>query len=218
MIDFKGAHYPKAVILHAAFVPVRYAISNRDLGVILQEPEIDVDRATLNRWAVKYSLQITANAQAQIRALASSWRMDETYIKIRGKWMCMWRAVDRSCQTHYIVLSERCDTAAARRFFKCAIAENVVIKRITSLKLGFKAFHSDAATLALIETAHRVHNGQFGAAGSTASQQLAALPAYSCPGLRRSQLHEKFATQPFRATLPSTSRIGAALVRIPGQT
>ena len=53
-IDFKGAHYPKAVIVHAVFFYVRYAVSYRDLEEILAERGVAVDHATLNRWVVKY--------------------------------------------------------------------------------------------------------------------------------------------------------------------
>ena len=52
-IDFKGAHYPKAVIVHAVFFYVRYAVSYRDLEEILAERGVAVDHATLNRWVVK---------------------------------------------------------------------------------------------------------------------------------------------------------------------
>ena len=83
-IDFKGAHYPKAVIVHAVFFYVRYAMSYRDLEEILAERGVAVDHATLNRWVVKYSPLIAANAQAKKRPTGSSWRMDETYVKVKG--------------------------------------------------------------------------------------------------------------------------------------
>ena len=85
MIDFKGVQFPKALILHAVFFYVRYAVSYRDLEVMLQERGVDVDHATVNLWVVKYSPLIAANAQAKKRPTAVSWRMDETYIKVRGK-------------------------------------------------------------------------------------------------------------------------------------
>jgi putative transposase len=55
MIDFKGVHYPRAVIPHAVFFYVRYAVSYRDLEEILAERGVFVDHATLNRWVVKFS-------------------------------------------------------------------------------------------------------------------------------------------------------------------
>jgi putative transposase len=66
-IDFKGAHYPKAVIVHTVFFYVRYAVSYRDLEEILAERGVAVDHATLNRWVVKYSPLIAGNAQARKR-------------------------------------------------------------------------------------------------------------------------------------------------------
>lgn len=65
MIDFKGVHYPKSVILHAVFFYVRYAVSYRDLEEILAERGVTVDHATLNRWVVKFAPQIAAQAQAK---------------------------------------------------------------------------------------------------------------------------------------------------------
>lgn len=224
-IDFKGAHYPKYVILYAVFFYVRYGVSYRDLEEIMAERGVEVDHATLNRWVVKFSPLIAANAQAKKKPTAISWRMDETYIKVRGKWAYLYRAVDRDGQTLYFMLSERRDTAAARRFFKRAVGMNGVpdriaidksganlaglqslnailkftgngriiniiqskylnniveqdhrfIKRITRPMLGFKAFHSAAATLAGIETAHMIRKGQIGQTGFSAFKQFAAL-------------------------------------------
>ncbi|NKC23250.1 IS6 family transposase [Ochrobactrum oryzae] len=199
------------MILHAVFFYVRYPVSYRDLQEILAERGIAVDHATLNRWVVRYSPLIAAQAQSRKRPTARSWRVDETYIKVRGQWTYLYRAVDRDGQTLDFMLSERPDLAAARRFFKKAIAANGVpdkividksganlagaqavntilkitghskmieilqvkyrnnileqdhrfIKRITKPMMGFKAFHSAAATIAGIEVAHMIRKKQF---------------------------------------------------------
>ncbi len=112
---FRGTQFPKAVILHAVFFYVRYAVSCRDLEEIIGERGVTVNLATLNRWVVKFSPLIATNAQSRKRATANSWRMDETYIRIRGKWTYLYRAVDRGGQTLDFMLSERCDLAVARR-------------------------------------------------------------------------------------------------------
>ena len=83
VVDFKGAHFPKSVILYAVFFYVRYSVSYHDLQEILAERGVSVDHATLNRWVVRYSLQIAAQAQLRKRRTASSWRVDETYIKVQ---------------------------------------------------------------------------------------------------------------------------------------
>lgn len=136
MIDFKGTQFPKSVILHAVFFYVRYAVSYRDLEEIMAERGVTVDHATLNRWVVKFSPLIAANAQSRKRATANSWRMDETYIRVRGKWTYLYRAVDRDGQTLDFMLSERRDLAAARRFFKQAIGTNRVPDRVVIDKSG----------------------------------------------------------------------------------
>jgi len=136
MIDFKGVHYPKAVILHAVFFYVRYAVSYRDLEEILLERGINVDHATLNRWVARFAPLIAAKAQARKRPTAKSWRMDETYIKVRGRWTYLYRAVDRDGQTLDFMLSRQRNTAAARRFFKRAIASHSVPDRVVIDKSG----------------------------------------------------------------------------------
>ena len=135
-IDFKGNHFPKSVILYAVFFYVRYGVSYRDLEEIMAERGAEVDHATLNRWVVKYAPQIATNAQARKKPTACSWRMDETYIKVRGKWTYLYRAVDRDGQTLEFMLSENRDTAAARRFFKRAITTNGIPERIVIDKSG----------------------------------------------------------------------------------
>lgn len=85
MINFKGNQYPKDVILYAVFFYVRYAVSYRDLEEIMEERGVEVDHATLNRWVVKYSPIIASQAQRQKSKAGSSWLMDETYIKVKGK-------------------------------------------------------------------------------------------------------------------------------------
>lgn len=86
-IYFKGSHFPKSVILYAVFFYVRYGLSYRDLEEIMAERGVKIDHSTLNRWVVKFSPLIAANAQARKKQTAASWRMDETYIKVRGTWI-----------------------------------------------------------------------------------------------------------------------------------
>ena len=227
MVEFKGVHYPKSVILFAVFFYLRYAVSYRDLEEIMAERGVTVDHATLNRWVVKFAPLIAARAQARKRPTATSWRMDETYIKVKGRWTYLYRAVDRDGQTLDFMLSERRDLSAARRFFKRAIGTNGVpdrvvidksganlaglqavnviqkftaggrmieirqvkylnnileqdhrfIKRITGPMMGFKAFHSAAATIAGIETAHMIRKGQIPTNGATPFHTFAELAA-----------------------------------------
>ncbi|MCI1003006.1 IS6 family transposase [Ochrobactrum sp. C6C9] len=129
-IDFTGAHFPKSVILYAVFFYVRYSVSYRDLQEIMAERGVDVDHATLNRWIVRYAPQIVDQAQKRKLPTRGSWRIDETYIKVKGKWTYLYRAVDRDGQTLDFMLSERRNLGAARRFFKKAMASNGIPTKI----------------------------------------------------------------------------------------
>jgi putative transposase len=82
MISFKGAHFPKDIILYAVFFYVRYGVSYRDLEEIMAERGVKVDHATLNRWVIDYSPLIAAEAKKRKRPVASSWRMDESVLQL----------------------------------------------------------------------------------------------------------------------------------------
>ena len=129
-------HYPKSLILHAVFFYVRYAVSDRNLKEIMAERGVQIDHTTLNCWVVKFAPQLAARAQAKKRSTAKSWRMDETYIKVKGRWRYLYRAVDSDGQTLNFMLSERRNLAAARRFFKLANAANGVPDRVVIYKSG----------------------------------------------------------------------------------
>lgn len=83
----------------------------------MAERGVQVDHATLNRWVVKYSPDIAKMVQARKQPIAGSWRMDETYIKVNGRWMYLYRAVDTHGKTLDPMLSKRRDKAAAKLSF-----------------------------------------------------------------------------------------------------
>ncbi|MBL1435005.1 MAG: IS6 family transposase [Rhodobacteraceae bacterium] len=136
MISFKGCHFPKPIILHAIYFYLRYSVSLRDLEEILAERGVIVDHATLNRWVVKFAPLVAIEAHKRKKASAVSWRMDETYIKVRGKWIYLYRAVDRDGKTLDFMLSERRNTAAATLFFAKALASSGIPLRIVIDKSG----------------------------------------------------------------------------------
>ncbi len=86
-VSFKGAHFPKDIILHAVFFYLRYGVSYRDLEEIMAERGVLVDHATLNRWVDRYAGQVAEDARRRKRLTDRSWRMDETYIKVKGQWV-----------------------------------------------------------------------------------------------------------------------------------
>jgi hypothetical protein len=123
-MSFKGAHFPKDVIHFAVFFYVRYTVWYRDLKEILAERGVQVDHATLYRWVAKYSPQIAANARRWKAATDRSWRMDETYIKVKGEWFYLYRAVDKLGKTLDFMLSKRRNKTAATKFFARALEVN----------------------------------------------------------------------------------------------
>ncbi len=153
-LDFKGAHFPKSVILYAVFFYVRYPGSYRDLQEIMAERGVNVDHATLNRWVVRYAPLIADQAQKRKRPTLGSWRVDETYIKVKGQWTYLYRAVDRDGQTLDFMLCERRNLNAARRFLKKAIASNDVPDKIVIDKSGANLVGAQAVNTILKITGH----------------------------------------------------------------
>jgi putative transposase len=136
MVDFKGSHYPKDVILYAVFFYVRYAVSCRNLEEIMAERGVNLDHATLNRWVVKYSPLIALRAKRRKSKPGGSWRMDETYIKVKGKWVYFHRAVDKHGKTLDFMLSEHRDESAATDFFARTIENNGWPEKVVIDKSG----------------------------------------------------------------------------------
>ncbi len=136
MISFKGKHYPKDVILFAVFFYLRYAVSYHDLEEIMQERRVDVDHSTLNRWVIEYAPLVAAEAQKRKAPTSRSWRTDEIYLKVKGRWTYLYRAVDKFGKTLDFMLSEQRDEAAAEAFFRQAVGNNGVPEKVLIDKSG----------------------------------------------------------------------------------
>lgn len=130
MISFKGAQFPRKVILFAVFFYVRYTVSYRDPEEIMAERGVRVDHATLNRWVAKYSPVIASTALRRKAPADRSWRMDETYIKVNGEWVYLYRAVDKLGKTLDFMLSKRRNKAEAAKFFARALEVNGMPRKI----------------------------------------------------------------------------------------
>jgi len=136
MVSFKGVQFPKEVILFAVFFYVRYTVSYRDLEEIMAERGVILDHATLNRWVAKYSPQIATTARRRKAPADRSWRMDETYIKVKGEWIYLYRAVDKLGKTLDFMLSKRRNKPAAPRFFAHALEVNGLPRKIVIDRSG----------------------------------------------------------------------------------
>jgi len=121
---FPGGHFPKCVVLQAVYWYLRYSLSYRDIEELMEERGIKLDHATVQRWVIKYTPLIEAEFRKKKKAVGSSWRMDETYIKIKGTWYYLYRAVDKEGNTIDFLLTKKQDTRAAKRFLGKAINHN----------------------------------------------------------------------------------------------
>jgi putative transposase len=130
-VSFKGAHFPPEIILTGVRWYVAYPLSTRHVEELMQERGVSVDHATINRWVIKYSPQLEEAFHRRKRPAGSSWRMDETYIRIKGEWRYLYRAVDKQGQTIDFLLTEHRDQEAALRFLKKAIRRHGVPEKIT---------------------------------------------------------------------------------------
>jgi putative transposase len=131
MVSFKGAHFVKDMILTCVRWYVAYPLSYRHVEELMQERGVSVDHATINRWVLKYSPQLEAVFHRHKRPVWISWRMDETYIKVKGLRCYLYRAVDKRGQTIDFLLTEERDEQAATRFLTKAIRRHGVTEKST---------------------------------------------------------------------------------------
>ncbi len=122
MTDFKWRHFQGDVILWAVRWYCRYPISYRDLEEMLAERGISVDHTTIYRWVQCYAPEMEKRLRwFWRRGFDPSWRLDETYVKVRGKWTYLYRAVDKRGDTIDFYLSPTRSAKAAKRFLGKAL-------------------------------------------------------------------------------------------------
>lgn len=121
---FKGHCFPKEVILQAVYFKLRFSLSYRDVEELLSVRGVVVDHATIQRWVYKFTPIIEIGFKKRRKAVGNSWRMDETYIKVKGEWMYLYRAVDKEGNTVDFLLTKRRNKFAAHKFLHKAINTN----------------------------------------------------------------------------------------------
>ena len=122
--SFKWKHYAGEIILLNVRWYLKYALSYRNLQEMMAERGVKVDHTTIMRWVHQYSPEMEKKIRRQLRQTNDSWRVDETYIKVKGKWKYLYRAVDSDGNTIYFMLSAKRNRKAAKRFFKNALSSN----------------------------------------------------------------------------------------------
>ncbi len=114
---FKWRHFNHEIILTCVRWYCKYALSYRDLEEMMIERGACVDHSTVYRWVYRYSPELEKRMHYYKRRPDTSWRVDETYIKVKGKWKYLYRAVDKNGNPIDFFLSHKRDTNNAKKFF-----------------------------------------------------------------------------------------------------
>jgi len=143
---FKHHRYPKAIILQAVYFKLIFTLSYRDVEELLSIRGVKVDHSTIQRWIYKFTPMIEANMHRRKRQVYTSWRMDETYIKVDGKDRYLYRAVDKYGDTIDFLLTKRRMKGSAQKFLNKAICNNgkprvINIDKSGANKEGIKTFN-----------------------------------------------------------------------------
>ncbi|MFB9759094.1 IS6 family transposase [Ectobacillus funiculus] len=118
---FKWKHYQPDIILLTVRWYLRYNLSFRDLVEMMEERGLSMAHTTIMRWVHQYSPELDKRLRRHLKPTNDSWRVDETYIKVKGQWMYLYRAVDSEGSTIDFYLSKTRDHKAAKHFFKKAL-------------------------------------------------------------------------------------------------
>jgi transposase-like protein len=142
---FKGRHFNHLLIIQAVRWYITYKLSYRDVCSLMAERGVTLVHTTIMRWVQRFVPVFEKKWRKYARPTGSSWRVDETYIKVRGKWNYLYRAVDKQGRTVDFLLSQHRDKAAAIRFFRKAIGNHQAPEKVTLD--GYEATHRAVAEL-----------------------------------------------------------------------
>src|SRR5665811_428432 len=144
MLSTKGMRFPIDVILLCIRWYAAYPLSYLHLEEMMQERGVFVDHCSINRWPIRFLPLFEKVFRKYKRPAGGSWRMDETYIKVKGAWKYLYRAVDKEGKTVDFLLTAKRDKAAALRFFDKAMQTNGVPEKVTMDKSGANKAAMDA--------------------------------------------------------------------------
>jgi putative transposase len=163
-ISFRGAHFPPEIILMGVRWYLAYPLSTRHVEELMAERGVELDHATINRWVIQYSPLLEQAFHRRKRPVGISWRLDETYIKVKGVWHYLYRAVDKAGQTIDFLLTEHRDEAAAKRFLTQAIRrhggvpEKITIDGSAANEAAIKSYNAEHGTAIVIRKTKYLNN------------------------------------------------------------
>ena len=120
---FKWRQTTPEMILCAVRWYLRYSLSLRDVEELLTERALDVDHTTIWRWVQRYGPEMEQRLRSRLKPTKKSWRVDETYIRVKGRWCYLYRAIDSAGATIDSLLSELRDADAAKRLFRKSLSD-----------------------------------------------------------------------------------------------
>ena len=133
---FKGFCYSPEIIMIFVYMKCRFSLSYRDLEEISYLRGLQIDHSTIARWILKFAPILEMQIRKRKKPTSDSWRMDETYIKIKGKWYYLYRAVDTYGNTVDFFLRKYRDKVAAKAFFRKSLRNNSSPRKINVDKSG----------------------------------------------------------------------------------
>jgi len=162
-VSFKGAHFPQDIILTGVRWYMAYPLSTRHIEELMEERGIHVGHSTISRWVIKYRPPLEEAFHRRKRPVGRSWRMDETYIRVKGEWRYVYRAVDKHGETVDFLLTEHRDKEAALRFLKKAIRWNGIPETITidgsdANEAAIKSYNEEHGTNIIIRQVKYLNN------------------------------------------------------------
>jgi putative transposase len=163
-ISFKGAHFPPEVILMGVRWYLAYPLSTRHVEELMAERGVEVDHATIHRWVITYSPLLEEAFHRRKRSVWTSWRLDETYIKVKGVWHYLYRAVDKYGKTIDFLLTEHRDEQAAKRFLTKAIRrhggvpEKITLDGSAANEAAIKNYNEEHGTAIIIRKTKYLNN------------------------------------------------------------
>ncbi|MBW4526609.1 MAG: IS6 family transposase [Phormidium tanganyikae FI6-MK23] len=130
----KWRHFLPAIILLNVRWYCCYPLSYRDLEEMMAERGVEVDHSTIHRWVLSYAPELDQRLRPHLNETNDSWRVDETYIEVKGVWKYLYRAVDSMGNTLDFMLSAKRDGKAAARFFRKVLkAEHTQAPRVITV-------------------------------------------------------------------------------------
>jgi transposase-like protein len=128
---FKGRHFDREVVVLCVRWYLSFKLSYRDMVTMMSERGVGIAHTTILRWVQHYTPEFEKRWRRCARTVGGSWRMDETYIKVRGQWMYLYRAVDKAGKTIDFHLSRKRDVNAAKAFLRKAMKGQRTPTKIT---------------------------------------------------------------------------------------